>query len=488
MTLRVGAKREIFFMHSRSLAYQIRAANAARQLSAPRPGSAQARRAGYVPRATLKGVGCGCTVRSTARIGSYKVIRAVRNGLSGMGAPQDVTAMIPVSDPVAVQRALKLFARAQGRTLSGFSAAEQAQGAASMAAAGAKVGSIVPGIGTVIGAVVGAVAGWIMGKSKPVRPSAAERAKCNAMMIEYNSVAAQSPNAPLPMDWPQLLDLNWCFAATYGADIGLRDPRWFNPGFESGTRQIAIDIVKKIYETPVGAVVNIDAITFKDPKGRTLNFKGFSFTNPVFTDLKAFSAQYFERMELQFCQNTGGKGAGGCATFVGRAERKRLLYDLLAWAARTTLPNISESDLRAASQVAATVGGSAKDVVNAVESIIKRNVARDETAALLTPSATAPAPIPPAAITPLIPAPPPPVTPIAPIYTPPVATLPTVSQGAGTPVLPAPSAGPPSAGSGLPGAVQAGVGSGENWMWWGAGLLGLAFVMPRGKRSRSRKR
>lgn len=314
-----------------------------------------------------------------------------RTGLSGLGAATDV-ALVPVSDKTALMNAVKYFARVkQNKTLAGFGAmrfaglgSEQATGAASGAAAGAKAGSIVPGIGTVIGAVVGAVVGWLSAKPKPVRATAEQVAQCKAMLTEYMGYAAQSPDAPLPMEWTQLLDLNWCTNAVYGAEVGNKDPRFFNPGFESGTRAVAIALVKKIYETPVGQTVNLDAISFKSPSGRVTNFGNYSFVNPVFTNLKTFSAQYFEAAELSSCKANAGKGAGGCESFTGRAERKRLLYDLLAWAARTTLPNISESDLAAASQVAATTGTAAKDVVSAVEQIIARNVVKGETSALLT--------------------------------------------------------------------------------------------------------
>lgn len=461
-------------MRSNDPAYQIRVANAAKQLSdsrrtqyrgAPRTGRAAPRR--------LSGVGCNCSVQ---RVGSYKVVRAVKQGLAGIGATDNVVAMIPISDPRAVQNAIRLFQRAKGLPVSGLGAAEQAQGAASMAAAGAKVGSIVPGIGTVIGAVVGAVAGWIMGKSKPVRPSAAERAQCKAMLTEYNSIAAQSPNAPIPMEWSQLLDLNWCVQATYGPDIGLRDPRWFNPGFQDGLRPMALDIVKKIYETPVGATVNLEAFTFKDPKGRTLSFKGFSFVNPVFTDLKSFTDQYWIKAGISFCENTAGKGAKGCVTEYSHPEFRRLMYDLLAWAARTTLPNISENDLRAASQVASTVGGSAKDVVTAVESIIKRNVARDETAALLSPTANAPPIIPPSAIAPLIP--PPTVPPTQAVPLPGFPNLPSVNDGPSTVI------NTPEPNNALPAAVTAGVNTINPWMAAIAAAFAFAILKPKKSRKK----
>lgn len=276
-------------------------------------------------------------------------------------------------------------------TLRGLSDTQQAQTAAGYAATGAKIGSIVPGIGTVIGAVVGAVVGWLSAKKKPVRATNEQIQQCKVIVNEYMGYAAQLPSQPIPLDLKQLTDLNWCLAAFYGPAIGLRDPRWFNPGFTDGWVPIAKKIVRAIYETPVGATVNLASFTLRDPKGRTLTFKGFSFTNPVFTDLKSFADQYFSSAVISFCQNTAGKGS--CPDYLNHPEWKRLMYDLLGWAARTELPNISESDLRAASQVAATVpGSSAKDVVNAVEQIMGRTVKSGETAAVLTP-ATGPPPV-----------------------------------------------------------------------------------------------
>lgn len=354
---------------------------------------------------SLNGLACACdrARKFAPNLRGYRVARIGKSSGLGDAAPTEI-ALIPISDKSAVANAVKMFAAArrtaaQGTGMNGFGNTQQASGAASGAAAGAKVGSIVPGIGTIIGAVVGAIVGWLAAKPKPVRATAAQVAQCKSMLTEYMSIASQSPNAPLPMEWTQLLDMNWCYQAIYGAEIKLKDPRWFNPGFESGLRVMAIEIVKKIYETPVGGTVNLDAVSFKDPKGRKIAFGSYSFVNPVFTDLKTFSANYFEKIDLAFCQATASGGSGGCAAQRAHPEWKRLLYDLLAWAARTTLPNISEADFAAASQVAATMPDtSAKNVVSAVEQIINRPVARGETAALLTsrtdvPGVVAPVPV-----------------------------------------------------------------------------------------------
>lgn len=261
------------------------------------------------------------------------------------------------------------------------------------AALGAKAGSIIPVVGTVIGAVVGAVVGWLATKKKPVRASREQVAQCKAFLNEYMGYAAQMPTQPIPLDREQLRQLDWCLDAIYGSKIGLRDPRWFDPDVEGMLIPIAKSVVRKIYETPVGQTVNLDAVSFKDPKGRTIKFGGYSFVNQPFTNLKSFCDQFFIPMMVQLCKETAGKGAGGCQAYYGEVpEFKRFLFDLLGWAARTELPNISEEDLKAASHVAATVpGSSAKDVVTAVEQIIGRTVQSGETAAILTP-ATGPPP------------------------------------------------------------------------------------------------
>lgn len=267
------------------------------------------------------------------------------------------------------------------------------QSAGQYAALGAKAGSIIPVVGTVIGAVVGAVVGWLATKKKPVRASREQVAQCKAFLNEYMGYAAQMPTQPIPLEREQLRQLDWCLDAIYGSKIGLRDPRWFDPDVEGMLIPIAKSVVRKIYETPVGQTVNLDAVSFKDPKGRTIKFGGYSFVNPPFTDLKSFCDQFFIPMMVQLCKETAGKGAGGCQAYYGEVpEFRRFLFDLLGWAARTELPNISEADLKAASHVAMTVpGSSAKDVVTAVEQIIGRTVQSGETAAILTP-ATGPPP------------------------------------------------------------------------------------------------
>lgn len=335
---------------------------------------------------TLKGLACNCKLR-----GYIATTLRPHGTLSGFGAatPSGTPALIPISDPKAVAAAIKLF---QGhRTVNGLGSTEQTQGAAAGATTGAKVGSIVPGIGTVIGAAIGAVVGWLSTKKKPVRATAQQVADCRALVAEYMNFARQSPSQPIPLDRQQLIDLNWCAQALYGSDVGLRDPRWFNPGFTDGLIPMARLAVKKIYETPVGKNVDLPEFSFKDPKGRVLKFKGFSFVNPQFTDLKTFTDNYFSKAAISFCENTAGKGAGGCPKLYGHEEWKRLLYDLLAWAAREELPNISEADLKEASKIAAQTGTAASDVVAAVEQIIGKTVERGQTAALLNPQG-APAP------------------------------------------------------------------------------------------------
>lgn len=305
--------------------------------------------------------------------------------------------------------------------MNSFAGAEQAQGAAQTAALGAKAGSIVPGVGTVIGAVVGAVVGWLAFKKKPPRPTAQEIADCKTLLSDYMGFAAQMPTQPIPLDQEQLRQLNWCMDAVYGSKIGLRDPRYFDPDVAGTFIPMARQTVRKIYETPVGQTVNLGEISFSF-RGQTFKFKGYSFVNPTFTNLKTFCDQYFIPMAVQMCKETAGKGAGGCEDYYGQLpEFRRWLYDLLAWAARSELPNISEADLAAASQVATTVpGSSAKDVVSAVESIIGRTVKSGETSAILTPATAPPAP------NPTVPTTSPTETPPTNVSTLPVVSLPTI--------------------------------------------------------------
>ena len=426
------------------------------------------------------GLGC-CGCMPSRPLAGYlrKTLQGYRAvALSGLGdtaiAP-GTPALLPVSDKQAIANAIRMF-QVAGGSHSGVSDAAQAQSAASGAAAGAKVGSIVPGVGTVIGAVVGAVVGWLATKKKPVRATAQQIAACRSSLADYMSYARQMPSQPIPLERDQLIDLNWCVQSIYGADIGLRDPRWFNPGFVDGLMPIARQIVRKIYETPVGKSVDLATFQFRDPKGRVLTFKGFSFINPQFVDLKTFSDRYFFEAALEFCRNTAGKGAGGCEKLMGHEEWRRLLYDLIAWAARQELPNISEADLKAASAVAAQTGSAAKDVVSAVEQIIGRNVERGETAALLTNSSTTTAPPPTAP-------PPPTVQPDivpAPVTPTPVDEViralpaPVIRSVPAPRLMPAPSAVLPI--------TQAGAGS-QTPLLLGAAALLFALAYPRRRRA-----
>jgi hypothetical protein len=356
--------------------------------------------------ASSRGLGCAC--RRSQPLAGY-VARTLRGyravTLSGFGDPvaPGTPALLPVSDRKAVADAIRMFQmRAAAR---GLGDTAQATSAAQSSATLAKVGSAIwPGVGTVIGAVVGAVVGWLGSKKPPVRPSPQQIAECKARISDYMNFAAEMPDQAIPLDKAQLLELHWCLQAIYGGHyIGVKDYRWFNPGVEAALIPAAQQLVRKIYETPVGQQVAIDTITFKDPKGRTLSFKGFSFTNPQFTNLKTFTEQVWLPMAVQYCENTAGKGAPGCAEYYRTPEFRRWLYDVIGWAARTELPNISEADLAAASQVATQVGSSAKDVVTAVEQIIGRSVQREETAALLTPPGTAPPSTAPPIATPTLP-------------------------------------------------------------------------------------
>lgn len=309
------------------------------------------------------------------------------SGLSGCGCGlgdinSDV-ALIPVSSRAAVRNAIQLFQGNQNNiTLAGLGTSEQAQGAAQGAAAGAKAGSVIPVVGTVIGAVVGAIAGWVLAKKKPVRPTTAQKEACQIEVTDYMQYASQMGAAPLPLDEAALKHINWCYMALYGADIKNLDPRYFDGNFVD-LMNIAKDIVRKIYATKVGDTVQIVGTTNKI-RGQTFRSAGLTFVNPTFTDLRDFTQRTFGPMAVEYCTQTAGKGSGGCGNLYQRPEFQRLLYDMLACAARQVLPNISESDLRASSEVAAQIGTSAKDVVSAVETIIGRSVQREETAALLT--------------------------------------------------------------------------------------------------------
>lgn len=303
-------------------------------------------------------------------------------GCNGLGDIDSDVALIPVSSRAAVRNAILLFQGNQNANrLDGLGTSEQAQGAAQGAAAGAKAGSIIPVVGTVIGAVIGAIAGWALTKKKPVRPTAEQKQACQAEVSEYMQYASEMGAAPLPLDEAALKHLNWCYMALYGADIKNLDPRYFDGNFVD-LMNIAKDIVRKIYATKVGDTVQIVGTTNKI-RGQTFKSAGLTFVNPTFTNLRDFTQRTFGPMAIEYCTQTAGKGSGGCGNLYQRPEFQRLLYDMIACAARQVLPNISEADLRASSEIATEIGTSAKDVVSAVETIIGRSVQREETAALL---------------------------------------------------------------------------------------------------------
>jgi hypothetical protein len=354
----------------------------------------------------LAGLACACSPPPRTTLRGYRIVRtrdAVSAGLSGIGAA-DQLALIPISDKKAVANAIRLFAsRRVG--IAGMGASEQASGAVSGATAGAKAGSVIPGIGTVIGAFVGAVVGWLSAKPKPVRATKEQIAQCQTMASEYMGYAAQSPTVPLPMELTQIKDLTWCGAAIHGAMVKLKDPRFFTSGFDERIA-IARQIVRKVYETKVGDTVEISGLSFRDAKGRKIDLPGTSFVNKPFTSILELTERVLMPLEVANCA-PWGKGA--CQSYIDLPLIKRTLFDLLGYAARTELPNISESDLHAASQVAAQTGTASSDVVKAVEQIINRPVVRGETAALLTgqtdvPGVTAPVPgvpVPPSTAPPL---------------------------------------------------------------------------------------
>lgn len=347
----------------------------------------KARRPGYSARVreSVGGLGCACQSREDLsgyrRINGYIVRRAVKSGLAGFGAPaMGVPELMPVSDKSAVAAAIRLFQSRRGSNLAGIGNTEQTQGAAAGAATGAKAGSIIPGVGTVIGAFVGAVVGWLAAKSKPVRATAEQLAQCQTLTTEYMGYAAQYPTSPLPLELPQIKDLIWCGNAIHGAMVKLKDPRFFTSGFDEKIAA-ARQIVRKVYETPVGQTIEITGLKFTDAKGRKIDLPGISFVNQPFVSILELTQRVMVPFEIKNCE-PWGKGA--CTPYFDIPLIRRTLFDLLGYAARTELPNISEADLVAASQVAANTGSSSSDVVKAVESIINRPVNRGETSALLT--------------------------------------------------------------------------------------------------------
>lgn len=281
--------------------------------------------------------------------------------------------------------------------------AEQTTQTVATAYSFAEVGSaILPGVGTVFGAVVGAVVGWV-GQKKPVRASAEQVQQCQQLLSEYMGYARQMPTQPIPLDQTQLGQMHWCINAVHGSRVKLKDPRYFNAGFDNGIIPMARALVQAVYNTPVGQEVRLDAVTFKDPKGRSVSYPQYNFINKQFISIAELADRVFYPLWVKTCE-VGRKDPQVCDPYFQTPELKRLVYDVLGWAAREMLPNISEDDLKAASAIAAQTGSSSSDVVKAVEEVMGRTVERGETAALLTPATVSP-------VTPTTPAAPPVSTP-----------------------------------------------------------------------------
>jgi len=222
----------------------------------------------------------------------------------------------------------------------GFAAGGVAQGAA----LGAKAGSIVPGVGNVVGAVIGAVVsvlGSLLKKKKPVRPTGQQVADCQALLKEYETfIALNPPPAGRTLGLQQLKDLHWCIQALNGAHYtGTKDPRWFDGSFVFN-EDLARQTVKAVFNTPVGGTVTVVPTPWKDPKGRLIQSAGFSFVNGPFISLRDLNDRYFAPAVIRVCQDTAGKGAPGCPDYYNLPVSKRLLLDLLDYAASVELPQV----------------------------------------------------------------------------------------------------------------------------------------------------
>lgn len=365
---------------------------------------------------------------------------------------------------------------------------QQAGGAASMAASGAKLGTmILPGIGTVIGAVVGAVVGWLGGKKRnPYLVTADQIKQCNGVISEYMGFAAQMPEQAIPLDFQQLKDIAWCSVAVHGGQFGWKDTRFFAHPVEPILWPLAKQMVRKIYETPIGATIQLDEFSFKDPKGRTIRLKSQSFVNTQFVSIKDVAEKYFFPAMMEQCLAMPNQKPAHCDGFHAFADVRRWAFDFLALAARTELPNISEDDLKAASAVAVTVPGtSASAVVQAVEQVMGRTVERGETAALLTPATTAPPVAPTVPSTSPLTTPTPGIgpapAPSQPVFSPPITLpeFPTMQPQPFTPFAPGESEFPIGI---QPGKMSPPTTTAETTDWYenpwliGGGLAALGFV------------
>lgn len=220
--------------------------------------------------------------------------------------------------------------------LDGLSDAAQASSAVSYAAMGAKVGSIVPGIGTAIGAVVGLVAGALLGKKKPVRPSAADVAQCNTILQEYEAVIAQSQGLPAgsALGEGNLKSVFICYEMTRAGTT--KDPRFLDGNWQVA-RDMTIEAVKKAFTTPAGTQVRLSTEGRKDVQGKAFRPFTVTYVNTEANTLASI-ADKVKQVIIGSCENYH-KGLM-CHDGWDTPMFSKLCLDMVEWAAATFLPQV----------------------------------------------------------------------------------------------------------------------------------------------------
>jgi hypothetical protein len=220
--------------------------------------------------------------------------------------------------------------------LSGFGNGAQVQSAASYAAMGAKAGSIVPGVGNIIGGAIGAVAGAILGKKKPVRPSAEQMSQCNQVMNEYESAIAQFGPKPIGMALGEgnLKSVFICFEMVRAGTT--KDPRFLDGNWQLA-RDAAIEAVKKVFSAPPGTQVTLSTAGRKDIKGKAFRPASVTWTNTETNTLDLVAQkvwQFFNAGCLAYNK------ASVCSGIQDTALYRKMVLDLVDWAAGTYIPQV----------------------------------------------------------------------------------------------------------------------------------------------------
>lgn len=218
----------------------------------------------------------------------------------------------------------------------GLGDSAQVQSTAQYASLGAKVGSVVPGVGTIIGGAVGAIYGAIKGKKKPTRPSKQDKANCQQVIRDYESLIAPYPNQAIGGALPEeSMKAVWmCHEMVVAGTTP-------NPLYLEGNwlvaKDAAVEAVQKTYRAPAGTEIKLTTEGRRDRAGKLFRPVTVTWLNGEANTMNAIAAklmEYFNKGCLSYHK------AAVCDRANGGATWKHMVLDLVAWAAATQIPQV----------------------------------------------------------------------------------------------------------------------------------------------------